>query len=1125
MLLDFPEEPQASDELRRGQWRLARIEVVNWGTFDGAHRIDVSRKGHLITGASGSGKSSLLDAIAAVLTPEKWLRFNAAAQDASSRGDDRGLVSYVRGAWSREADEHEDRAVATYLRPRATWSGVLLRYENLSDAPVTLVRLFHLPGTSTSRADLRDALVMFRTEVSLTDLAGFVAKGIEARRIKGAFPEALVSTSSHGGFYARVRREFGIGSDNALHLLHKTQSAKNLGNLDHLFRTFMLDRPATFDQARNATEQFRELNTAHEHVVELRRQVEHLDLVAGVVGDYERAAREVSEAQRLLAAQEVFHDRFHLQLAEGDRADQIVQLARANQEWDRARAAQREADEALQAARLHEANLGGTDAALLRSRVDDARRWADRIRKNVEGLAAELAGVGIEGVPGSAADLAELQESAREALAERRDGGEDHAAYARHAAAKRELGRIDDELNALKHRRSNIDQRLLGVRERLCAELGVSEKSLPFGGELIDVVPEYAAWTGAIERVLRPIASALLVRDADLPRVRRYIEGHHLGTRLVIEAIPVETESPAPARAPQSLLHRIRVADGPFAPRLRRRLSEAYDISCVDTPDDLDRVERGVTIGGQVKLGARRYEKNDRYAIDDRARWILGSDNQAKVDHLLERRREIQRDVELALAELEDRRAAADADAARRGVLRRLQTQDWSELDVAAAQAALDARLAELARLTERSGELEAASREVASAQERKREHDDAADAASRAAAVADNALLQTNKLIERLTDKLAGRAIDDQDSVDLEARYRACRRHIDGTDIAEVGAAVVKHLHAAADASAKRESRARAEFARLSADFRTTWPAAAADLTADIDDRGGYLALRETIRSRGLPEHEENFRRLLREKSRDLIGHLLKEIRDAPKEIEERIDPVNASLGRSLFDVDRFLRIRVKVKRSPEAVDFIAQLKSIVDGSFEQDDARAEERFASLKAVMDRLESAGNGDRADVVWRQRCLDTREHVTFQAQEVDRAGRVLNVHDSSAGLSGGQRQKLVIFCLAAALRYQLTDDDQDVPAYGTIVLDEAFDKADSTYTRMAMDVFREFGFHMILATPQKLLQTIEQYIGAVTSVSNPTRRQSLLANVPFEELEAPAAADGVSERAAAVGAAS
>jgi len=177
-----------------------------------------------------------------------------------------------------------------------------------------------------------------------------------------------------------------------------------------------------------------------------------------------------------------------------------------------------------------------------------------------------------------------------------------------------------------------------------------------------------------------------------------------------------------------------------------------------------------------------------------------------------------------------------------------------------------------------------------------------------------------------------------------------------------------------------------------------------------------------------------------------------------------------------------------------------MADLRTVADGSWDDEDlAAAEARFAVLEMVMRKLASS---DSADVGWKQRCLDTREHVTFQAQEVDRGGRITSVHDSSAGLSGGQRQKLAIFCLAAALRYQLAADDDSVPSFATIILDEAFDKADSTYTRMAMDVFVAFGFHMILATPQKLLSTIEPYVDAVTSITNGTHRKSTIANVVF-----------------------
>ena len=52
--------------------------------------------------------------------------------------------------------------------------------------------------------------------------------------------------------------------------------------------------------------------------------------------------------------------------------------------------------------------------------------------------------------------------------------------------------------------------------------------------------------------------------------------------------------------------------------------------------------------------------------------------------------------------------------------------------------------------------------------------------------------------------------------------------------------------------------------------------------------------------------------------------------------------------------------------------------------------------------------------------------------------------------------------------------------------------------------MALDVFVAFGFHLVLATPQKLLQTIEPYVGAATSVENPTRQRSVVSTMEWAE---------------------
>ena len=86
------------------QFKLARVQLVNWGTFHGYFDIPVGQKGFLITGASGSGKSTLIDAFSTILVPQSKIRYNAAAQQDSTRDKGRSRVSYIRGAWRRSED-------------------------------------------------------------------------------------------------------------------------------------------------------------------------------------------------------------------------------------------------------------------------------------------------------------------------------------------------------------------------------------------------------------------------------------------------------------------------------------------------------------------------------------------------------------------------------------------------------------------------------------------------------------------------------------------------------------------------------------------------------------------------------------------------------------------------------------------------------------------------------------------------------------------------------------------------------------------------------------------------------------------------------------------------------------
>ena len=74
--------------LNIGQFRLTRLQMVNWGTFDGYKDYPIDERGVMLTGPSGSGKSSMMDGHSVVLLPTYDQVFNACEarpiQDASA---------------------------------------------------------------------------------------------------------------------------------------------------------------------------------------------------------------------------------------------------------------------------------------------------------------------------------------------------------------------------------------------------------------------------------------------------------------------------------------------------------------------------------------------------------------------------------------------------------------------------------------------------------------------------------------------------------------------------------------------------------------------------------------------------------------------------------------------------------------------------------------------------------------------------------------------------------------------------------------------------------------------------------------------------------------------------------
>lgn len=1069
-----------------GQFRLSRIQAMNWGTFGGTIDVEVPREGFLITGGSGTGKSTLLDAMSAVLLPGDKLRFNAAAQANTPRGKGRNLVTYIRGAWGSREDHATGTVVNKTARPKATNTSIVLTYSDGQGTHYSLVALFYLKAHANSVSDVDRLYGVIDGNIDATAFTPFLTSGIDTRKIKQAFPQGTFN-AKHAAFASTFRRRLNIPGVEAMELLHRTQSAKDLQSLDDLFRGYVLHQPITFDLADQAVAGFSDLEGAYRKVMDVAEQIKTLEPLVGLREDREKAIRAKEQSQSYLEALPKVARQLQREEALEHISSLTVELEQATNA--RAQAEQRRISlnstvVSLEAA-LNEkvsSRLAIIDNELnhANQRLTDRRQRLDKLSRDVLALNGQP--------PSSLDDFEQLQADARQILADfdaelEKNNRETHANSADLAKLKSELDEVSEELASLAKRTSNIGQRHIAMRERACIALGLHSNDLPFAGELIDV--EDKAWEPVIQRQLRGLATVMLVPSTVFNEVRRWVADNNLGIYLRLNSVHTDEEFTSRLTSQRSLVRKVRVVDSPMRPWLNRELAQRYDFECVDSAEELDELNpraNGMTKGGLVRLANRkndsttRWEKDDRHALGDKRHWFLGSTNHDKIELLQATKTKLDRQVEAkqrTIEKLNHTNRLLHAEAAWATTMQQMTFQD---VDVAAAQEAIASLQAEREALRASSeaadlfAKLEAAQASLTAANA-------AYDEAGERLGAAKTRLQDQHTRLQELDEEDAAYPIDatketsDKVRALLKEKNRRIRLAIDD---------VRRDCSNAAKRAADNVDQDEKKIIVILTDYLGKWKNESADLRADIAYLPDALDRLALLKGERLGEFSSQFRDLINRMSTQSLGQLGRIIRTAKDDIERRIAPVNASLAQSEFNHGRYLRIDVRDARGEEVKKFLRDIDAVASGGLSTaDDATAMKRYEAISAIVSRLSSS---EHTELRWRHTVLDTRRHVKFIGIESASDGTVVNTYADSTSLSGGQAQKLVFFCLAAALRYQLAPDGTPLPGYATVVLDEAFDRADPTFTRQTMDVFSQFGFHMILATPLKLIQVLGSYVG-------------------------------------------
>ncbi|MBA4176390.1 MAG: ATP-binding protein [Leptothrix sp. (in: Bacteria)] len=1094
------------------QFRLTRLQTFNWGTFGGLLDIAVPPEGYLFVGPSGSGKSTLLDAHACLLTPPKWVDFNVAARESERQGKDRSLLTYVRGAWAQQSGEGRE-VVSQVLRPDTTWTAIAETYANGEGRVVVLAQVLWVRGKSALAADVQRLYLVLTETLDITALEFFPRHDFDIRRFKHSLPRAYV-TREFSAYQERFRGQLGIASERALRLLHKTQSAKNLGDLNTFLRDFMLDAPETFEVADRLVAEFGELHAAHQAVVAARRQIDTLLPASEAYEERERCGRDKNLLAEVQAGLDGWRDEQRERLANERIAELGVDAEGARQKAaGLAELAGREFEKLTELKRRRHDSGGQLIEDLQRQLAETEHAKPERLRKRELARAAcEVMGWAM---PDEVVWFVQRAEAAREHIGnapERADEAEAHKdeLKRRKVEAEKAFTDVVREVRAMERQRSNIPSRLLDLRARMAQALGLAEERLPFAGELLQAKADQAAWQGAIERVLGGFARSILVDDKHYAAVSSWLEEQNTGERLFYHRMLAQQ---AGSRSPSanSLVRKLDIAPGldkGVADWLREELRVHFDFECAETMQAFRAAQRAVTRQGQIKHNSTRHEKNDRQRIDDRSQWVLGFDNRDKLQLYQQRAADLGATVADIDKALSAKRTEDEKRRRQDAACITLQNLSWNDVDLASlVSLAADLSNRITAEVAARP-DLEALNRWI---ERQDATHRKAVKVHLEAEAQARDIQAQIGKLQGTLVSLQSRPPVDltPTQHTGLEARLARTGRPLE----LEVLDDVVRQMERAMSKEEKELDLRMADLrnaveARL-AEFNRLWPAEAGGLDPTMAAALDYFGKLARLQTDGLPRYEQRFMQLLREQSDQNLTLLSSKIDQERSAIRQRMELVNESLLTAPFNAGTHLVIDTLPREGDEVRHFKQTLRDALSHSLSAPagqntdavSAAAEQRFALLNLLVKRLASQ---DATDRHWRTLVLDVRQHVEFMAREMDdETGAEIEVYRSGAGKSGGQRQKLTSTCLAAALRYQLGGRDRARPAFATVVLDEAFDKADAEFTRTAMNIFTTFGFQMIVATPLKSVMTLEPFIGGACYVHNTDRRSSSVLRIDYD----------------------
>lgn len=1069
-------------------FRLKRLEVYNWGTFDGQiWTMTPDCETAVLTGANGSGKSTLVDALLTLLVEGRQRNYNLASGAGSSR--ERSERTYVRGQYSRSRGENTIDAKPNTLRGLDTYSVLLaVFYDAAQDRTVSLAQVLWISNVDR---------VEKRYYVATCDLSieqHFPQRHITARDLP---VEAQTFGSVFKDYIAVARKALGLsGRAKALDLFNETVAVKDIASLNTFVRDHMLnkgDPEARVDALRT---QYRELNDAHAAIQRASRQLEILTPLVKAGKEYRRYQDQIVryEMAKTLVP-------FHV----ADKARELLRktVTSAHSQREAQYSRRRAVDDELAGLRRDfrdvEIAIAQDSAGQMKREIEGKlpliQKQIDSLRRNAERYdeAARLLELAVyqheeafydnrlraqEMLQVTDQAIRRLETTRRDVQIEQRDLAE----------REREL---DREVRYLRENLSNIPARVARIRQEICAVLKVPAEDLPFAGELLRVRDGEQRWEGVLERLLHSFAQDLIVPDALYHHVSQYVNDHNLKGRLIYHRVDTaHSIRHLPDHHNQVVMayDKLQIKqDTPYYDWLAAVLMQKFAYVCCESLADFRQEERAITPQGQIKHSASRHEKDDRRDLHDRRHYVLGWNNHEKLHELESELDELRRRLNM----LEEQLIKATGDMERkqrdiRALENLLEYQSFEDIDWRTPQAEHDGLKRRLAELSQQTQQLQQLQKQHSTLERQIKDAETRRDEINRRITTLDNQIAGYEQNL-RAAEELLASATDEHKRLWDEVGKVIVSIDEEPLTIEKINSRV-SELEVFIQRSIANfkgyQNRFEAEILHAMNNFRREYPDAGASLTADINALAAFEGIFQRLETDDLPRYAERFKQMLDRTVTRGVQVFYSHLSEQEREIDRSIEELNESLAKVDYGSGSIIQLIAERNPDPEINDFMRQLRACIPDAGDASLEERERAYNRIKALIERFDS-------DPGWMRRVIDVRRWRVFAAEQIDRQGRQVDYYNDSSGKSGGQKAKLAYTILASAIAYQygLQDPGAGKLSFRFVVIDEAFSKLDEDNARFAMQLFKQLGLQLLVVTPMQQLHVIEDYVRAYHVVVN------------------------------------